>query len=157
MPARNIAASVAEFAPDPILCWCNGLSQEARYSSSTGSGGGYPAGKVIGEGVLRARHKRARLGTAVPMPRYPLVAASAERIFLFAGPIARDRPFATLPRDQVEVRHRAGPMWRRLDLIIPSEDGNRSYTIMFFALFGNRRLRATVAELTRDGQRDPGR
>jgi hypothetical protein len=88
------------------------------------------------------------------MPRYPVVAASAERIFLFDGPIMKAGPFATLPRD--EVRHNGGPMWRRLDLIVPAENGNGSYTIMFFALFGNKRLRATLAELTKGARLDSG-
>lgn len=129
------------------MCWCNGLSQEARYSSSTGAGGGEAIGKAIGGAVLRGTLKNARLHTAVLMPRYPVVAASAERIYLFDGPVASTGPFAILQRDQVEVRHGGGPMWRRLDLIVPATNGDRSYTIMFFALFGNRRLRAMMTEL----------
>ncbi len=75
---------------------------------------------------LRGKLKNARLHTAVLMPRYPVVAVSAERICLFDGPVARTGPFATLQRDQVEVRHGGGPMWRRLDLIVPATDGDRS-------------------------------
>ena len=147
MPAKHIEASVAAFSPEPVLCWCNGLSQEARYSPSTGAGGGEAIGKAIGGAVLRGKLKNARLHTAVLMPRYPVVAVSAERIYLFDGPVARTGPFATLQRDHVEIRHGGGPMWRRLDLIVPATDGDRSYTIMFFALFGNRRLRAMMTEL----------
>jgi hypothetical protein len=151
MPAKHIEASVAAFSPEPVLCWCNGLSQEARYSSSTGAGGGEAIGKAIGGAVLRGKLKSARPDAAVPMPRYPVIAVSAKRIYLFDGPVARTGPFATLQRDQVDVRRGGGPMWRRLDLIASAADGDRSYTIMFFALFGNRRLRAMVAELAGHG------
>jgi hypothetical protein len=147
MPVKNIEASLNAFSPELVLCWCNGLSQEARYSSSTGAGGGEAIGKSIGDAVLRRKLKNARPRTAVRMPRYPVVAVSAERIFLFEGPVPRAGPFATLQRDQVDVSHSGGPMWRRLDLVVPGADGDRSYTIMFFALFGNRRLRAVVTEL----------
>jgi hypothetical protein len=151
MPARNIEESVVKFAPEPVLSWCSGLSQEARYSSSVGGGGSAPAGKAIGKAVLRRNLNRARLGTAVRMPRYPLLAASASKLFLFEGPIVKAGPFAILRRDQVEVAESGGPMWRRLDLIVRGEDGDRSYTIMFFSLFGNKRLRSMLAELVNGG------
>jgi hypothetical protein len=151
MPARNIEESVVRFAPEPVLNWCSGLSQEARYSSSVGGGGGAAVGKAIGNAVLRRNLKRARLGTAVRMPRYPLLAASASKLFLFAGPIVKAAPFATLRRDQVEVAKSRGPMWSRLDLIVRDEDGGRSYTIMFFSLFGNKRLGSMLAELANAG------
>ena len=38
-------------------------------------------------------------------------------------------------------------MWRRLDLIARADGDQRSYTIMFFALFGNKRLRGLLTEL----------
>ncbi len=148
MPAKHIAASIAEFAPEPVLCWCNGLSQEARYTSSVGGGGGAAAGKAIGNAILRRQLTSARLVTAVGMPRYPVVAVGASQIYIFDGPIAKAGPIAALPRDQVEVVHRRGPMWRRLDLIVPADDGRLGYTVMFFALFGNRRLRTVLTELT---------
>jgi hypothetical protein len=153
MPGRNIEETVVRFAPEPVLSWCCGLSQEARYSSSVGGGGGAALGKAIGNAVLRRNLKRARLGTAVRMPRYPLLAASATQLFLFAGPIVKAAPFAILRRDHVEVARSGGPMWRRLDLIVSEEDGARSYTIMFFSLFGNKRLRAMLAELGNGGER----
>ena len=145
MPARKIAVAIAEYAPEPILRWCNGLSLEARYTSS--AGGGAAAGKAIGNALLRRQLTRARLGTAVRMPRYPLVAVGATRIYIFDGPIATAGPVAALPRDQVEVVHGGGPMWRRLDLIVAADGGRRSYTVMFFALFGNGRLRGLLTEL----------
>jgi hypothetical protein len=147
MPAKYIAVAVAEFAPEPILRWCNGLSQEARYTSSVGGGGSAAAGKAIGNAILRRQLTSARLGTAVRMPRYPVIAVGATRIYIFDGPIAKAGPIATLSRDQVEVIQRRGPMWRRLDLIVPADGGSRSYTIMFFALFGNKRLRGLLTEL----------
>jgi hypothetical protein len=153
MPARNIEESVVKFAPEPVLSWCSGLSQEARYSSSVGSGSSAAAGKAIGNAMLRRNLNRARLGTAVRMPRYPLLAASASKLFLFEGPIVKAGPFAILPRDQVEVAKSGGPMWRRLDLIVRGDDSDRSYTIMFFSLFGNKRLRSMLAELVNGGQR----
>jgi len=150
MPARNIEESVVRFAPEPVLSWCGGLSQEARYSSSVG-GGSAAAGKAIGNAVLRRNLKRAWLATAVRMPRYPVVAASASKLFLFEGPVVKAAPFAILRRDHVEVAKRGGPMWRRLGLIVRDEDGARSYTIMFFSLFGNKRLRSMLAELANGG------
>ena len=151
MPARSIGESVVRFAPEAVLTWCSGLSQEARYSSSVGGGGSAAAGKAIGNAVLRRNLKRARLAAAVRMPRYPLLAASASKLFLFEGPIVKSGPFAILRRDQVEVTKSGGPMWRRLDLIVRGEDGEQSYTIMFFALFGNKRLRSMLAELGNGG------
>lgn len=62
------------------------------------------------------------------------------------GPVATAGPVAALPRDQVEVVHGGGPMWRRLDLIVCADGGRR--TVMFFALFGNGRLRGLLAELS---------
>ena len=145
MPARKIALSLAEFAPEPILGWCSGLSQEARYTSSAAGGGA--AGKAVGRAILRRQLASARLGTAVRMPRYPVVAVGATRIYIFDGPIATAGPLAALPRDQVEVIHGGGPVWRRLDLIVSADGGRRSYTVMFFALFGNGRLRGLLTEL----------
>jgi hypothetical protein len=146
MSAKYIAAAIAEFAPEPILRWGNGLSQEARYTSSVG-GGGAAAGKAIGNAILRRKLTNARLATAVRMPRYPVVAVGATSIYIFDGPIAKAGPMATLSRDQVEVIQHRGPMWCRLDLTAPANGGSRSYTVMFFALFGNRRLRALLTEL----------
>ncbi len=147
MPARKIAISLAEFAPEPILRWCNGLSQEARYSSSA-AGGGAAAGKAIGNAILHRQLTNARLGTAVRMPRHPVVALGATRIFIFDGPIATACPMAALSRDQVQVVRSGGPMWRRLDLIVDADGGRRSYTVMFFALFGNGRLRGLLTGLS---------
>jgi hypothetical protein len=154
MVARQIAESVVRFAPEPVVSWCHGLNQEARYSSSVGGGGtaAVGVGKAIGNVVLRRKLKRARLGTAVRMPHYPVLAASATKLFLFAGPIVKAAPFAILRRDEVELANRRGPMWRRLDLIVRDQDGDRSYTIMFFSLFGNKRLRAMLAELGNGSQ-----
>lgn len=148
MAAKYVAASIAEFAPEPVVRWCNGLSQEARYTSSAGGGGGAAAGKAIGGAILRRQLTSARLVTAVRMPRYPVVAVGASKIYVFDGPVAKTGPIAALSRDQVEVVHRRGPMWSRLDLIVPADDGRRTYTVMFFVLFGNRRLRALLTELT---------
>jgi hypothetical protein len=83
------------------------------------------------------------------MPRYPVVAVSASQIFLFDGPVAKNGPFATLQRSQVQVVHSGSP-WHRLDLIADTSKGPRTYTVMVFGLGGGvKRLRKIVEELSR--------
>jgi len=148
MSARHVDEAVRRFSPEPVICWCNGISEEARHSSSVGGGGGGEAiGKAVGNAVLGAKLRRGRLSGAVPMPRYPVVAVSADHVFIFDGPLAKAGPIVSLRRDQVDVASGGGPVWRRLDLVQPTANGDRSYTVMFFSLFGNRRLRAVRAEL----------
>jgi hypothetical protein len=158
MPASRIDAALTEFAPEPVLCWCNGQSLESRYSSSAGFGGAEAVAKLAGVGVLRHQLGKARLPGAVRMPRFPLVAVGASHIFLFEGPIAAGPPFATLGRDEVRVVYGGSSMWRRLDLIANGETfetPQRSYTIMASGLSGARgRMDRLVAELERRG---PGR
>ncbi len=60
-----------------------------------------------------------------------------------------------MPAKHIE-RHGGGPIWRRLDLIVPAGAGDRCCTIMFFALFGNSRLRAVVTELAGRARRESG-
>lgn len=149
MPATRIEAALKEFAPEPVICWCNGQSMESRYSSSAGLGGAEAAGKLIGAGVLRHQLGKARLPGAVRMPRFPVVAVGASRIFLFDGPIATQPAFATLRRGEVRIVYGGSALWRRLDLI--ADDGNspRTYTIMVSGLGGRGRLERLVAELQR--------
>jgi hypothetical protein len=148
MPASKIESALTEFSPEPVLCWCNGQSLESRYSSSAGPGGGAAAGKLIGRGILRHQLAKAKPAPAEPMPRFPLIAVSASRIFLFDGPIAKAGPFATLQRDQVQVIHSGSP-WHRLDLIASSGGEPRSYPVMVFGLGGGpRRLRQLIEELS---------
>jgi hypothetical protein len=154
MPSSRIDASVREFSPESILCWCNGQSLESRYSSSVG-GGGVPAvaiGKLIGNLILRKKLDKARLVEAVRMPRFPVIAAGATQIFIFSGPIVKRGPLATLQRDQAEIVHRGGPMWKRIDIIVPANGTSRSYTMMRFAAFGGaKQLRMLANELTGGG------
>jgi hypothetical protein len=150
MPARNIDAAVRHFAPEHVLCWCNGQSLESRYSSSAGGGGAAAAGKAVGTAVLGQRLARARAARAVRMPRFPVVAVGASQIFVFDGPVATRGPFAALPRDQVQVEHGGSAMWRRLDLIVSRDGEPCCYTMMVSALGGGRkRLQALVSELAR--------
>ncbi len=154
MPASRIVAALREFAPEPVLCWCNGQSLESRYSASTGPGGAEAAGKLGGAGVLRYQLGKARLPGAVPMPRFPLVAVTGHQVFLFDGPVAAGPPFATLRRDEVRVVYGGSAMWRRLDLIAGGEAGQRAYTIMVSGLGGGRkRMEQVVTELDRTGPR----
>src|SRR5712692_11578553 len=121
MPASRIADAVQRFSPEPVLCWCNGQSLESRYSSSTTGAGGL-AGRAVGGAVLRHQLGKARLEGAVQMPRFPVVAVTASRIYLFGGPVPDKEAFAVLPRDQVQVVHGGNAMWRRLD-ILAEHDG----------------------------------
>jgi hypothetical protein len=150
MPVSRIEAALKEFAPEPVLCWCNGQSLESRYSSSVGGGADVIA-KLAGVGILRFELGKARLPGAVRMPRFPLVAVGASHIFLFAGPLATAPPFATFRRGEVRVVFGGSPMWRRLDLVADgntAETPQRSYTIMASGLSGaGRRMDRLVAEL----------
>lgn len=147
MPASRIDEAVRQLSPEPVVCWCNGQSLESRYSSSTASAGA-SAGRAAGAAVLRHQLGRARLGNAVPMPRFPVVAVSASRIYLFSGPVPDKEAFAVLPRDQAQVIHGGSAMWRRLDILTTRDGVPRSYTMMVSGLGGGRkRLQELISEL----------
>lgn len=147
MPADRIDEAVRRLSPEHVLCWCNGQSLESRYLSST-TFGGAPGGRVAGAAVLRHQLGKARLDSAVPMPRFPVVAVSASQIYLFGGPVPDREAFAVLPRDQVQVVHGGSAMWRRLDIIAAQEGVSRSYTMMVSGLGGGRkRLERLIDEL----------
>jgi hypothetical protein len=147
MPADRIEEAVRRFSPEPLLCWCNGQSLESRYSASTTSAGAF-GGRAAGAAVLRHQLGKARLDDAVPMPRFPVVAASTSRIYLFGGPVPHEEAFAVLPRDQVQVVHGGSAMWRRLDILVTQDGASRSYTMMVSGLGGGRkRLERLIGEL----------
>jgi len=138
MPASRIDEAVRRFSPEPVLCWCNGQSLESRYSSSVTSAGA-SGGRAAGAGVLRYQLGRARLEDAAPMPRFPVIAVSATRIYLFSGPVPGQETFAVLPREQVRVIHGGNAMWRRLDIFAADGGAPRSYTMMVSGLGGGRK------------------
>jgi hypothetical protein len=147
MPADRIDEAVRRFSPEPLLSWCNGQSLESRYSSSITSAGAF-GGKAAGTAVLRHQLGKARLEGAVPMPRFPVIAVSASRIYLFSGPVPSEEAFAVLPRDQVQVVHGGNAMWRRLDILDTHDGVPRSYTMMVSGLGGGRkRLERLLDEL----------
>jgi hypothetical protein len=147
MPASRIDEAVRRLSPEPLLCWCNGQSLESRYSSSV-TPAGASAGRATGAAVLHHQLGRARLEDAVPMPRFPVIALSATRIYLFSGPVPDQEAFAVLPRAQVRVIHGGNAMWRRLDLLTADDGVPRSYTMMVSGLGGGRkRLERLIGEL----------
>ena len=147
MPASRIDEAVRRFSPEPLLCWCNGQSLESRYSSSTTSAGA-SGGRAVGAAVLRRQLGKTRLEDAVPMPRFPVVAVSVGRIYLFGGPVPDKEAFAVLPRDQVQVVHGGNAVWRRLDILAEHDGVPRSYTMMVSGLGGGRkRLERLIDEL----------
>ncbi len=82
------------------------------------------------------------------MPRFPVVAVSARRIYLFSGPVPDTQAFAVLPRDQVQVASSGNAIWRRLDILAADEGRPRSYTMMVSGLGGGRkRLQRLIDEL----------
>jgi hypothetical protein len=82
------------------------------------------------------------------MPRFPLIAVSASRIYLFSGPVPSKEAFAVLPRDQVQVVHGGNAMWRRLDILATHDGVPRSYTMVVSGLGGGRkRLQRLLDEL----------
>ena len=81
MPASQIDEALRRLSPEPLVCWCNGQSLEARYSSSVAPAGA-SGGQTAGAAVLRHQLGRARLEDGVPMPRFPVVAVSTSRIYL---------------------------------------------------------------------------
>jgi hypothetical protein len=147
MPADRIDQAVRRLSPEPVVCWCNGQSLESRYSSSTTSAGAF-GGRAAGAAVLHHQLGKARLDNAVPMPRFPVVAVSASRIYLFSGPVPDKEAFAVLPRDQAQVIHGGNAMWRRLDILITHDGMPRCYTMMVSGLGGGRkRLQGLIGEL----------
>lgn len=82
------------------------------------------------------------------MPRFPVVAVSATRIYPFSGPVPGQEAFAVLPRDQARVIHGGNAMWRRLDILAAGDGVPRSYTMMVSGLGGGRkRLERLIGEL----------
>jgi hypothetical protein len=147
MPASRIDQAVRRLSPEPLLCWCNGQSLESRYSSSV-TPAGAAGGRAAGAAVLRYQLGRARLKDAAPMPRFPVIAVSATRIYLFSGPVPGQEAFAVLPREQVRVIHGGNAIWRRLDLLAADDGVPRSYTMMVSGLGGGRkRLEQLIGEL----------
>ena len=147
MPADRIDQALRRLSPEPLVCWCNGQSLESRYSPSTAPAG-EPGGQAAGAAVLRHQLGKARREDAVPMPRFPVVAASASRIYLFSGPVPDTEAFAVLPRNQVQVVHGGNAMWRRLDILATHDGAPRSYTMMVSGLGGGRkRLQQLIDEL----------
>jgi hypothetical protein len=156
MSAQKIEAAVRQFSPEPVQFWCKGQSLESRYSARA-SGGGLAgaAGAGIGQAIMRRRMAKVRAANAELMPRSPVVALSASRIFLFAGQVPKEGPFAALQRDQVRVVH-TGHLWHRLDLVATTSNGPRVYTVMVFSPGrGPKRLRQILAELSSNGGQVP--
>jgi hypothetical protein len=82
------------------------------------------------------------------MPRFPVIAVSATRIYLFSGPAPSQEAFAVLPREEVRVIHGGNAMWRRLDILTVDDGVPRSYTMMVSGLGGGRkRLERLIGEL----------
>ena len=82
------------------------------------------------------------------MPRFPVVAVSASRIYLFSGPVPDKEAFAVLLRDRAQVVHGGSAMWRRLDILATQDGVSRSYTMMVSGLAGGRkRLQQLIGEL----------
>jgi hypothetical protein len=137
MPAINIERSLTERVAEPILAWCNGQSLESRYSSSVPSVvGGAPA-RIAGAGVLRHQFNKEQRDDAVSMPRFPVIAVTADRIYVFDGPVARAGPLAVLERARCECLLGGRAMWRRLD-IVDTGPPPQSYTVFFNLLLGGR-------------------
>jgi hypothetical protein len=83
------------------------------------------------------------------MPRFPVVATTAERIYIFALPLQADA-VAVLARARCRSSVSGKGIWRRLDIVSEGPPA-RSYTVVFNVLFGSRRrihglLRALGAE-----------
>jgi hypothetical protein len=150
MPADNIERSLVERIPEPVLAWCNGQSMESRYSPSVRGPVGVPAAQVGATGVLRHQFSKARREDAVPMPRFPVIAATAERIYVFDGPLASAEPLAVLDRSACQILVSGKAMWHRLDVVYDGPPP-RSYTTFFNLLVGSRRrLNALLAVLDAD-------
>ena len=143
MPAGRIDQAVRRLSPDSVVCWCNGQRLESRYSASTAYAGA-AGGRRPGRPVLRHQRGKARPGNAVPMPRFPVAAVSARRIYLFRGPAPDKEAFAVLPQDQAQVVHGGNTMRRRLDIHTTHDGVPRSYTMMVSGLgSGRKRLQET--------------
>ncbi len=150
MPAANIERSLSEWAPEPIVAWCNGQSLESRYFSSVPAPVGGAAGGIGAGAVLRHQFTKARRDDAVSMPRFPVIAAAAERIYVFDGPVARLPAIALVERQKCGVLVSGNGMWRRLDILVEDEPP-RSYTAVFNVLLGShRRLAALLRALGLD-------
>ena len=157
MSASKTEAALKSAAPEPILCWSYGKSLEARYSARAAPAGGVAGavGSSMGSAILQRQLAKVRSAHAVPLPLNMVVAVSASRVFVFPGPVPHEGPVVTLERDQLEVVH-TGRMWHRLDLVSPTSQGPRVYTVMAFGPGrGPRRFREIIGELGRSSARPP--
>jgi hypothetical protein len=86
------------------------------------------------------------------MPRFPVIAVSASRVYLFGGPVPDKEAFAVLQRDQMQAVHGGNAMWRRLDLVVTVAGAPRSYTMMVSALGGGRKRLDRLIEALESGE-----
>jgi hypothetical protein len=135
MPVATVERNVVERVPEPVLAWWHGQSLESRYSPSVYSGG---AGRAGGAAILNHESKKARRDDAVSMPRFPVIAATSERIYIFSGPVPNADAVAVLEKASCRSSVSGKGMWRRLD-IVSEGAASRSYTVFFNVLFGSRR------------------
>ena len=135
MPVGVMERALAERVPEPIVAWWHGQSLESRYSVTAHGGG---AGQAGGAAILRRQYKKARRDDAVSMPRWTVVAVTAERIYFFSQPIEAEA-VAVLERASARSSVSGRGMWRRL-IIVSEGAPPRSYTVFFAALGTRRRL-----------------
>ncbi|HLZ72742.1 MAG TPA: hypothetical protein VKV26_22795 [Dehalococcoidia bacterium] len=140
MPASRIERALAARVPEPIVAWHNGQSLESRYGRAAPAGG---VTRVAAGAILRHQFNKARRPDAVTMPRFPVVAVSAGRVYWFAGPVPAGEPVAVLERAECGVIVSGNWWWRRLDLVAAGEPA-RSYTVLFNGLFGSRKRLANL-------------
>jgi hypothetical protein len=134
MPIAVMDRALAERVTEPILAWWHGQSLESRYSVTAHGGGAAQAG---GAAILQRQYTKARRDDAVSMPRWSVIAVTAERIYIFSQPIQADA-VAVLDRASSRSSVSGRGMWRRLDIVSEGAPA-RSYTVMFNVLFGSRR------------------
>lgn len=91
---------------------------------------------------------QARLGNAGPLPRFPVAAVSARRIYLFRGPVPNKDLFAVRPRTRRRWFTAETPCAGSLDILTTHNGVPRSCTMLVSGLDSVRkRLQELIGEL----------
>jgi hypothetical protein len=147
--SKRIGPALEAALAEPVH-WAWGQNTESRYSQT-----GRP--NLLTGLVLRQAARRRSRPDAVRLPRFPVLAVGAGRLYVFEM-AALERaaksgtavsPIASLSRPEAELDVQRGLMWKRVTIISRAE--GRSYTIYLNSVFGGRKRVAETLRALRDG------
>ena len=151
---ERIEQALLASLPEPVS-WAWGQNTESRYSQTLRPN--------FLTGLVLRRMARGKLrDDAVQLPRFPVLAVGANRLYVFemaaleratkSGEVVA--PIASVARADAVFDVQRGLMWKRVTIISARE--GRSYTIYLNGVFGGRkRVAGTLAALELSPARQP--